>query len=161
IALPLLALAVTGSAASSGLVLAAAAVARLAAGLPAGALVDRYNRKAIMIGCAVAQTIAAGSLAAAVWTGTLTLAHLVVAAVVMTASRGVPAGQIGVMAAMLGAGGVVGALLAPPLSKRLSAYAAIVSVFWVVALLTPVATMIHNGYLMGLLFFVMALPAPT
>lgn len=292
IALPLLALAVTGSAARSGLVLAAAAGARLAAGLPAGALVDRWNRKTIMIGCAVAQTVAADSVAAAVWSDVLTLAHLVAAAVVMgasaalfdpaedaslpnlvaaeqlasavalksarvylgqlsgtaaggflyaaaralpfavgavvhavafvgllflrlpprqpspaaaaglgseigaglrwvwsnryirvtmscavalnlffsafylvaivlAASRGVPSGQIGVMAAMLGAGGVVGALLAPALSQRLSAYAAIVAVFWIVALLTPVAAIIHNGYLMGLLFFVMALPAPT
>ncbi|GHJ43205.1 MFS transporter [Catellatospora sp. TT07R-123] len=292
IALPLLALSVTGSAARSGLVLAAAAGARLAAGLPAGALVDRWNRKAIMIGCAVAQTVTAASLAAAVSSDLLTLAHLVVAAVVMgacaalfdpaedaslpnlvaaeqlasavalksarvylgqltgtaaggflyaaaralpfaagaavhavaclgllflrlpgrepspapaaglgadigaglrwvwqhryirvamacavtlnlffsafylvaivlAASRGVPSGQIGVMAAMLGAGGVVGALLAPRLSQRLSAYTAIVSVFWIVALLTPIAVVIHNGYLMGVLFFVMALPAPT
>ncbi|HKN54654.1 MAG TPA: MFS transporter, partial [Amycolatopsis sp.] len=49
IAFPLLVLGLTGSAAQSGLVLGAVAVAQLVAGLPAGALVDRWNRKRIML----------------------------------------------------------------------------------------------------------------
>src|SRR5215475_11951878 len=60
IAFPLLVLAVTGSAAASGLVLAATAAAQLVAGLPAGALVDRWNRKKVMLGCEAAQAVAAG-----------------------------------------------------------------------------------------------------
>src|SRR5215468_3972637 len=75
IAFPLLVLAVTGSAAASGLVLGALAGGRLLAGLPAGALVDRWNRKYIMLGCEATQAIAAGSLAIAVWWGVPTLPH--------------------------------------------------------------------------------------
>ncbi|MGH3540509.1 MAG: MFS transporter, partial [Pseudonocardiaceae bacterium] len=45
IAFPLLVLALTGSAAASGLVLGTIAAAQLLAGLPAGALADRWDRK--------------------------------------------------------------------------------------------------------------------
>ena len=43
------------------------------------------------------------------------------------------------MAAMLGAGGIVGALAAPYLHRVLSPYASIAAVFWVLTLLTPLA----------------------
>lgn len=58
--------------------------------------------------------------------------------------RGVPAGQIGIMAAMLGVGGLAGALAAPYLTRRLSPYASMVSVFWVLTALTPLAAFVHN-----------------
>jgi uncharacterized protein YbdZ (MbtH family)/predicted MFS family arabinose efflux permease len=292
IAFPLLVLAVTGSAAATGLVLGALAAARLAAGLPAGALVDRWNRKQVMLACEAVQALTVASLAAALWWEVASVAHMVAVAAVMgvcaalfepaedatlpnlvpaeqvstavamnsartylgnlagtaaggflfavgrmvpfvvdllthlaaftallflrvprakavptgerhlgremldglrwvwghrhirvTAAcavvlnmfftafyivvivlaqrRGVPSGQIGVMAAMLGVGGVVGALLAPYLRQRMSPYASIVAVFWALTVLTPCAVWAGNAVLMGALFFAMALLPPT
>ncbi len=292
IAYPLLVLAVTGSAASSGLVLGVIAAAQLLAGLPAGALADRCDRKKIMLGCEAAQAVAAASLVAAVWSNAVTLPHLVAVAAVLGAcaalfepaedaslpnlvpddqlptalamnaargslghlsgtaaggflfavgrfvpfvadllahlaaltslafvrlpprparttpsghlgqeireglswvwrnphlrvtalcavvlnlffnafylvvivlarTRGVSSGQIGVMAAMLGAGGIVGALAAPTMRRRMSPYVSIAGVFWVLTALTPIAIFVDNGLLMGTLFFAMAVLPPT
>ena len=292
IAFPLLVLGITGSAAASGLVLAADALAQLLAGLPAGALVDRWNRRTIMLGCEAAQAIALGTLVAALWYGRAGVLHLVAVAVVLGVSRalfepaedaclptlvadeqlstaialnsarssigqlsgtalggllfaiarwvpfavdllthtaaflgllflrvprrevprrplrhlgrevadglrwvwhrrevrvtavcavalnlffsafylviivlaqrdGVPAGEIGIMAAMLGAGGIIGALLAPYLLRVLTPYTSIAGVFWALTLLTPLAVVVDGGYLLGLLFAGMALLAPT
>ena len=83
------------------------------------------------------------------------------AVIVLAQQRGVPAGEIGVMAAMLGLGGVLGSLLAPTLHRRLGPYRSIVGVFWALTALTPVAVLLDRGYLLGLLFAVMALLAPT
>ncbi|HEX6526432.1 MAG TPA: MFS transporter [Streptosporangiaceae bacterium] len=81
--------------------------------------------------------------------------------IVLARRRGVPVGEIGVMAAMLGAGGVAGALLAPYLHNKLSPFTSIALVFWVLTALTPTAIFIHSGYLMGALFFGIALLPPT
>jgi predicted MFS family arabinose efflux permease len=81
--------------------------------------------------------------------------------IVLARRRGVPTGQIGVMAAMVGAGGLVGALLAPSLTEKVSLFVSIASVFWILTVLSPIAVFIHNGYLLGALIFAMALPAPT
>jgi len=292
IALPLLVLATNGSAAESGLVLGTVAVAQLAAGLPAGALADRWNRKYIMLGCEAAQAVAAASVVAAIFLHVLGVPQLVVVAaaigvsaalfepaedatlpnvvrgeqvpkavamntartslahlagtaaggflfavgrvvpfavdmaghalafcgltflrlpareaerqpisqlhremleglrwvwrerlirvttlcavvlnlffsafyiiiIVLARHRGVPAGQIGVMAAMLGAGGLAGALLAPYLADKLSPFLSIVSVFWILTVLTPVTIFLHNGYQLGALLFAMALLPPS
>ncbi|HYN97496.1 MAG TPA: MFS transporter [Pilimelia sp.] len=292
IALPLLVLALTGSAAASGLVLGTIAAAQLVVGLPAGALADRWDRKRLMLACEAAQALALGSLVAALWWGTATVPHLVAVAAVMgvctalfepaedatlaalvpadqlgtavamnsartslgqltgTAAggflfaaarvlpfvvdavahvvafvalafvrvpararrpapirqlgaemaaglrwvwrhrrirftalcavvlnlffsafhlvvivlaqgRGVPAGEIGVMAAMLGGGGVLGALAAPYLQRVLSPYAAVIAVFWALVLLTPLTVLTRSGYVIGALFAAMALLAPT
>jgi MFS family permease len=292
IAFPLLVLAINGSAAEAGLVLGTVATAQLAAGLPAGALADRWNRKSIMLGCEAAQAIAAASVVAAIIAHALTIAQLIVVAAVIGVSaalfepaedaalpgvvpdelvpravamnaartslanlagtaaggflfvvgrvvpfavdlaghalafcglaflrlpareaerqpigalhremaeglrwvwrerlirvttlcavvlnlffsafyiivivlarhRGVPAGQIGVMAAMLGAGGLIGALLAPYLTEKLSPFLSIASVFWVLTVLTPATVFLRNGYLLGALLFAMALLPPT
>ena len=292
IAFPLLVLALTDSAAASGLVLGVIATAQLLAGLPAGALADRWDRKSIMLGCEATQVIAAGSLVAALWWDVAQVWHLVVVAVVMgvcgalfrpaedaclprvvpaeqlttavalnaarasvaqlsgtaaggflfaiarfvpfvvdavahavacallvflrvpprevrpeptrhlgreiragfqwvwanrhlrvtalcavvlnlffsafylivivlAEARGVPSGQIGIMAAMLGVGGLLGALLASRLSQVLSPYVSIIAVFWVMAALTPLAAFINSGYLLGVLFAAMALLPAT
>jgi predicted MFS family arabinose efflux permease len=80
--------------------------------------------------------------------------------IVLAQARGVPSGQIGVMAAMLGAGGLLGALVASRLSAVLSPYISIIAVFWALAALTPVAAFLDNGYLLGALFAAIAiLPA--
>lgn len=81
--------------------------------------------------------------------------------IVLAQRRGVPSGQIGVMAAMLGVGGLVGALAAPYLHRLVSPYLSIAAVFWVLTALTPLAVFAHNGYVMGALFFGMALLPPT
>ena len=292
IAFPLLVLALTGSAAASGLVLGAIAAAQLLAGLPAGALADRWDRKTIMISCEAIQVLAAASLVAALWWDVAHVAHLLVVAVVMgvcaalfrpaedaslarvvpaeqlsmavalnaargsvaqlsgtaaggflfavarfvpfavdalahavacillallrlpprqgppertrhlvqeitaglrwvwgdrhirvtalcavvlnlffsafylivivlAAARGVPSGQIGIMAAMLGVGGLLGAVIAARLSQLLNPYVSIIAVFWALAALTPLAVFLHSGYLLGALFAAMALLPPT
>jgi uncharacterized protein YbdZ (MbtH family)/MFS family permease len=292
IALPLLVLAINGSAADAGFVLGTAATAQLVAGLPAGALADRWNRKHIMLGCEAVQATAAASLVAAMLLHVLRIPQIVVVAavigvcgalfepaeeatlpnvvsdeqvpkavamnaarsslahlagtgvggflfavgrvvpfamdmashavaffgltflrmpprevrpepigqlhremldglrwvwrqrlirvtalcavvlnlffsafyiiiIVLAHRRGIPSGQIGVMAAMLGVGGVLGALLAPYLHAKVSPFVSIVSVFWALTVLTPVAVVIRNGYLMGVLFLAMALLPPT
>lgn len=292
IAIPLLVLTINGSAAEAGLVLGAVATAQLAAGLPAGALADRWNRKYIMLGCEAAQAIAGASVVAALLLHVLSIPQLVAVAAVIGVSaalfgpaedaslpnivpgeqvqkavamnaarmslgrlagtgaggflyaigrvvpfavdmashalaflalsfvrlpprevqrqplsqlhremleglrwmwqqrlvrvttlcavvlnlffsafyiiiivlarhRGIPVGQIGVMAAMLGAGGLVGALLAPSLTGKISPFVSIASVFWILTVLSPVAVFIHNGYLLGALIFAMALLPPT
>jgi uncharacterized protein YbdZ (MbtH family)/MFS family permease len=292
IAFPLLVLAINGSAADAGFVLGTAATAQLVAGLPAGALADRWNRKHIMLGCEAAQAIAGASLVAAMLLHVLRIPQIVVVAavigvcgalfepaeeatlpnvvpdeqvpkavamnaarsslahlsgtglggflfavgrvvpfaidmashavaffgltflrmppreirpepigqlhremldglrwvwrqrlirvtalcavvlnlffsafyiivIVLARRRGIPSGEIGVMAAMLGAGGLTGALLAPYLHNKMSPFVSIASVFWVLTVLTPVAIFVHSGYLMGALFFGIALLPPT
>jgi predicted MFS family arabinose efflux permease len=99
------------------------------------------------------------SICALVLSFFFTAFYLVV--IVLARRRGIPSGEIGVMAAMLGAGGVAGSLLAPYLHKKLSPYTSIASVFWVFTALTPMATFIYNGYLLGTLFFGIALLPPT
>ncbi|MGH4006815.1 MAG: MFS transporter [Pseudonocardiaceae bacterium] len=292
IAFPLLVLALTGSAAASGLVLGSIAAGQLLAGLPAGALVDRWDRKTIMLSCEATQVIVAASLVAALWWDVAQVWHLVVVAVVMgvcaalfrpaedaclplvvpaeqlstavalnaarasvaqlsgtatggflfaigrfvpfladalahavacallvflrvpprevraeparhlgreiaaglrwvwghrhirvtalcavvlnlffsafylivivlAVARGVPSGQVGIMAAMLGVGGLLGALVASRLSQVLSPFVSIIAVFWVMAALTPVAAFVHSGYLLGVLLAAMALLPAT
>jgi MFS family permease len=292
IAFPLLVLALTGSAAASGLVLGTSAAATLLAGLPAGALVDRWNRKKIMISCEAAQAIAVASLVVALLSGRASLAHIMVVAavtgvcgalfvpaedaslpnlvpaeqlsaavalnsarghlgqlsgtaaggflfavgrfvpfvvdvlthimsflllmflsipppkvepkpvghvgheiaagfrwmwwhrpvrviglfavvlnlfftayfiviIVVAQARGVPSGEIGIMTAMLGVGGILGSLAAPYLQRMTSPYLSIIAVFWSLTALTPLAIFISNGYLMGALFGGMAFVAPT
>jgi MFS family permease len=292
IAFPLLVLAVTGSPAATGLVLGTSAAAQLLVGLPAGALVDRWNRKAIMLSCEAAQAIAATSLVIALLWGVASMAHIVVVAAVMgvcgavfvpaedaclpnlmpaeqlstavamnsarshlgqlsgtaaggflfaigrfvpfavdvlthtiaffllmflrmpprkvrpepvghlgremvaglrwmwshppiriiglfavvlnlfftayfiiiivvAQARGVPSGEIGIMAAMFGVGGILGALAAPYLQRMVTPYLSIIAVFLALTALTPVAIFISNGYLMGALFGGMAFLVPT
>jgi predicted MFS family arabinose efflux permease len=81
--------------------------------------------------------------------------------IVLARDRGVSSGEIGIMAAMMGVGGILGALVAPYLYRRLSTYMSIIGVFWAVTLLTPLAVFISSGYLMGVLFAAISFLAPT
>ncbi|MDQ3223570.1 MAG: MFS transporter [Gemmatimonadota bacterium] len=292
IALPLLVLAMTGSPAATGLVLGTSAAAQLLVGLPAGALVDRWNHKKVMLCSEAAQAIAAASLVVALLWDVASVAYIVIVAAVMgvctamfepaedaclpnlmpaeqlstavamnsarghlaqlsgtaaggflfavgrfvpfavdvlthtmaffflmflrppprkvrlepeghlgreiaaglrwvwrhrpvrviallavalnlflaayfiiiivlAQARGVPSGEIGIMAAMLGVGGILGALSAPYLHRRMGPYLSIITVFWALTVLTPLAVFISNGYLMGALFAGMAFLVPT
>jgi MFS family permease len=292
IAFPLLVLALTRSAAASGLVLGAITTAQLLAGLPAGALADRWDRKTIMLSCEATQMIAAASLVAALWWNVVPIPYLIVVGavigicgalfrpaenaclprvvpadqlsvavalntargsvaqlsgtaaggflfgiarfvpfvadavahglacvllvflrvpprevrpvptrhlgreimaglqwvwasrhirvtalcaialnlfisafflivIVLLQAQGVSSGQIGIIAAMLGVGGLLGAVVASRLSHLISPYLAIVAVLWGLGTLTLVAAFVGGGWLLGVLFATMALLPPT
>lgn len=82
IAFPLLVLATTGSAAKAGIVASAGALPLLLLTLPAGALVDRWNRKRVMIVADGARCLALTSIVAALAFDALTYGHIVVVAFV-------------------------------------------------------------------------------
>ncbi|MDG4769944.1 MFS transporter [Solwaraspora sp. WMMD792] len=82
LAYPLLVLAVTGSPAQAGLVAAAQATPFLIWFLPAGALVDRWPRKRIMLAADAGRAVALASVAVAVALGRITIGHLIVVAFV-------------------------------------------------------------------------------
>ncbi|QQQ79104.1 MFS transporter [Saccharothrix sp. 6-C] len=291
LALPLLVLALTGSPVLSGLVLTVDATAQLLVGLPAGALVDRWDRRRIMLCCEAVQVVALGGLVVAVWADAVTIPHVMAVAavlgvcralfepaedaclprlvpesqlatavamnsarsslgqmagtalgglliavarwlpflvdlvthvvafvallflrvppaapveahppllrsigeglrwvwsrreirvtalcavvlnlfftafyvvvIVLVEGRGASFGEIGVMAAMLGVGGVLGALAAPWLHRALGPHRSIASVFWVLTLLVPCALLVESAYLVGVLFALMSFLAPT
>src|SRR5579872_6694369 len=78
LALPLLALAATHSPGQAGLITSARMLPYLVLGLPAGALVDRWNRKTVMIVCDVARCLTLGSVPLAWALGHLSLMQLYV-----------------------------------------------------------------------------------
>jgi MFS family permease len=77
IAYPLLVLAVTHSAAKAGIVGFAQTLPFLLLYLPAGAFIDRWNRKRTMIVCDAGRAIALGSIAVTIALGWLSLAQVV------------------------------------------------------------------------------------
>ncbi|MGH3530084.1 MAG: MFS transporter, partial [Pseudonocardiaceae bacterium] len=81
--------------------------------------------------------------------------------IVLAQARGISSGQIGIIAAMLGVGGLVGSVAASSLAQRVSPHAAIIAVFWGLGALTFVAAFVSSGWLLGLLFAAMALLPPT
>ncbi|MGP3955772.1 MFS transporter [Nonomuraea sp. 3N208] len=82
IAMPLLVLALGGSATEAGVVGFAAGLPYLLAQLPAGVLVDRLDRRAVMIFCDVGRFLALGSVVLALAAGRPPLAQLVAVAFV-------------------------------------------------------------------------------
>lgn len=89
LAYPLLALAVTGSATLAGAVGFAAMAATTLVRLPAGALADRYPLKPLMIGSDLVRAASTTAVVAGVVTGRVTLALLVVTAVLGAAAGAV------------------------------------------------------------------------
>ena len=82
VAYPLLVLALTGSPGLAGLVGFLATLPYLVLQLPAGALVDRWDRKRLMIVCDVVRAAALGSLAAALSADAVWIGHVLVVAFV-------------------------------------------------------------------------------
>ncbi|MBP2479069.1 MFS family permease [Crossiella equi] len=76
VAYPLLVLALTGSAVDAGLSGFIALLPQLLCQVPAGALVDRLNRKRVMIWCDVLRALAIATLATALAVDALTLPHI-------------------------------------------------------------------------------------
>jgi len=81
IALPLLVLALTRSAAQAGIVGALDSLPVLILGLPAGALIDRWNRKAVMMVSDAGRGLNLGSIALALAFGHLTITQLYINAI--------------------------------------------------------------------------------
>ncbi|MET7858025.1 MFS transporter [Streptomyces sp. NPDC005318] len=81
-ALPLIVLALTGSATQAGFVLGLGTLSFLAFGLVAGALVDRWDRRATMIWCELGRTVLTAGVAAALWLNELTLPQLYATALI-------------------------------------------------------------------------------
>jgi len=73
---PLLILALTHSPAQAGIAAALRSLPYLALSLPAGVLVDRWNRKRVMIFCDLARFLSVASVPLALWLGYLTLVQL-------------------------------------------------------------------------------------
>jgi MFS family permease len=73
VALPLLVLALTGSAAQAGLVMGLNAIATIVVSPIAGVLVDRWNRKMTMLWCDAGRTIVTLSIPLAFWLHILTM----------------------------------------------------------------------------------------
>jgi len=82
LALPLLALALTRSPAQAGFLAAVQSLPYLVFSLPAGALIDRWDRKRVMIRCDAARFIVYGSVPLAYVLGHLTIAQLYLVALV-------------------------------------------------------------------------------
>ena len=81
-AYPLLALFLTGSPALAGLVATLYTLPYLFLSLPVGALIDRWDRKRVMILCDTGRALALGSIPVAVVLGHLTMAQLYVTALI-------------------------------------------------------------------------------
>ncbi|MBO3736779.1 MFS transporter [Actinoplanes flavus] len=75
-ATPLLVLATTGSPLDAGLVGAAGTLPHLLASLPAGPLVDRWNRHRILLASELVAAVALLTVPVAIWSGVLTVAQM-------------------------------------------------------------------------------------
>ncbi|WP_234042298.1 MFS transporter [Streptomyces marianii] len=89
IVLPLVVLALTGSPSQAGIIGFVDAAAMLLAGLPAGAVADRYDRRTVMLWCQAALVAVFGALALLLWTDAVSLPALVVLALVNGAATAV------------------------------------------------------------------------
>lgn len=80
-ALPLVVLALTGSAARAGLVLGLSTLSFLVFGLVAGALADCFDRRALMVWCDAARAVLTAGVAVALWQDALGMPQLYATAV--------------------------------------------------------------------------------
>ncbi len=79
VAFPLLVIAMTGSPAKAGLAGFCATLPYVLLYLPAGVLLDQWDRKKVMLVCEAGRFLTLGSIPVAMWLGRLTFAHLLVA----------------------------------------------------------------------------------
>src|SRR5499426_1165127 len=83
LALPLLVLALTNSPIQTGIVAACGAVPRFLLALPAGVLVDRLDRKRVMIACDVLRALALTSIPLALLLGRLSMLQLYIVSFIL------------------------------------------------------------------------------
>lgn len=79
VAVPLVVLGMTGSAGKAGVAGFLSTLPYLLFYLPAGALLDRWDRRRVMLWCEAGRIVALGSIPVALWAHHLTYAHLLVA----------------------------------------------------------------------------------
>ena len=128
LALPLLILAITHSPAQAGIVAACSSLPRFLLALPAGALVDRWDRKRVMIVCDSVQVVALASIPVALALGRLSMIQLYLVALSQGACsvffwlarlaalpRVVPREQLPAAVAQNEVGESIVTLLSPPL----------------------------------------------
>jgi predicted MFS family arabinose efflux permease len=85
----------------------------------------------------------------------------VLSIIVLARDRGAKPGQIGLMLAGFGLGGLAGAALAPWLQSRISARRVIIGSSWLCAILIPFMTLAPNRFVIGALAAGMALLGPS
>jgi MFS family permease len=91
----------------------------------------------------------------------LVFAALYFLVIVIANLKGVRSGEIGVIVAMLGVGGLCGAFVAPRLQAKLGPYRAVAALSWLSVLLIPLIAVVPAGYWYGVLLAVMAFLTPT
>lgn len=129
---PLLILALTDSPAAAGVAGALRALPYLIFSLPAGALIDRWDRKAVMIRCDIGRALAVASIPAAMAFDVLTVAQIYAVtliegslfvffniAEVAALPRVVPAAQLPQAAALNDAGFGIAHIVGPPMGTVL------------------------------------------
>jgi MFS family permease len=81
--------------------------------------------------------------------------------IVRAHEHGASSAAIGVMLALLGAGGLVGALAAPAICRRLPTPVVVLGAFWVEAAVVAALATTHDPYLLGSIVALAAFPAPA
>jgi len=81
--------------------------------------------------------------------------------VVLAKRHGASAPLIGVMLGIAAGGGLLGALLAPSLRRRMTARSALIGETWVMALVLPLLLLAHNALLIGLIVAAAELITPV
>jgi MFS family permease len=89
VAVPLLVLSISHSPSQLGFVTAIGMIAALAMHMPAGAIVDRFDKRNVMLGCEICSTAIQGLLAAAIITHEITVSRLIALTII-----GAPFGAI-------------------------------------------------------------------
>jgi predicted MFS family arabinose efflux permease len=77
-------------------------------------------------------------------------AGLYLLAILLAKRHGASSAAVGAMFAIVGAGGLLGAILATPLRRRLSARAAVIAQHWLLAVTLPLLLVTHAAALIGL-----------
>ena len=164
LALPLLVLAITHSAAQAGFIASARMVPYLLFGLPAGALIDQWNRKTVMIVCDGIRAGALGLVPLAYATGHLGLTLLYVVsfvqgtafvffnvAEVSSLPHVVPKAQIAEAIGLDSAAGSAGSLVGPALCGWIIALARTTPAGAALAYLLDAATYVISVLTLGLI----------
>jgi MFS family permease len=91
----------------------------------------------------------------------LTVNSLYLVVVVIARRHGASAALIGAMLLFLGAGGMIGTLIAPRLLRALSLKAGIYGTLITITALLPVVAAVHDPLVLGLVYGAMFIPYPT
>jgi len=99
--------------------------------------------------------------ALAVAAGNFTAVALELVLIIRARQHGASPAVVGVMLAIVGLSGLIGALLAPRIVRRLPAPLIVIGTFWIEAALLPMLALTHDPYLLGVIAGVGGLVAPA